>query len=215
MPTFATEAEIPEAFRAEYVQQGDVWRAQADIDLELEKAKKQTLLDEKKAEQRRREEAEQRAADLAREKEAKAKGVTDEELQKIREAEALARKPLEEKAQQLEAEVRQLKLTDRVRALAIKSGIMADRIDDAMLILEKRTELGDEGGIRVLDAGGKLTAEAIETFLTVTLRQQKPWLYEFDGGSGSGSGRSSNVPKPADVAPDTKQRLRQLAAGAL
>lgn len=215
LPIFATEAEIPDAFRPEYEERDGQWHPRIVGELELERQKRTTLLDEKKEADRKRKEAEERAERLAREDEAKRKGITDEELQRIRDAEAAARRPIEEENAQLKERIRTLLHTDKLRSAALAAGVLADRIDDAMLVLERRTTLTDDGAIAVLDAEGKVTAKALKPFLEADFKAEKPWLYEYRGGSGSGSGRSTGMSgAPAAGLDDTRARKRSEIAGA-
>ncbi|WP_353267478.1 hypothetical protein, partial [Gemmatimonas sp.] len=211
----ATEADIPEAFRPEYVQGADgVWRCKADDELEVERKKRTDLLNEKKDEERRRKEAEQKLADAQRIADAKAKGVSEDELQRIRADLAAQYAPVEQEAATLRSEVRKLKLTDRVKAMSLKAGrIMADRIDDAMLVIEPRTELGDADGIVFKDAKGAVTAMTEEQFFAA-LKTEKPWLFEFTGGSGSGSTGSSRTTTTTPAAPSIDARKRASVMGA-
>jgi hypothetical protein len=193
LPTFATEADIPEAFRPEYVQGADgVWRCKADDELETERGKRQTLLNEKKDEERKRREAEQKLADAQRIADAKAKGVSEEELQRIRTDLAAQYEPTEAENKALKAKIRKLTLTDRVKALALAAGVMADRIDDAMLVIEPRTDLGDADGIVFKNDKGEVTAQSAEQFFA-DLKKAKPYFFEFAGGSGSGSSGSERT----------------------
>lgn len=187
MPAFATEAEIPDVFRPEYLQSADgQWRAKLEADVDVERAKRQTLLDEKKDEERKRRDAETKLADLQRTADARAKGISEDELQRIRDAEAVTRKPIEDERNTLRAENRKLKLTDKLQALALKAGVMADRINDGMLLLDARAELGDADGLVFKDATGAVTAQNADQFFAA-LKTEKPWLFAFEGGGGSGS----------------------------
>lgn len=184
-PTYKKLEDIPEAFRGEYEEREGEFHAKADGELATEKRKRAALLDEKKAEEKKRQDAEKERDDLKRTADAKAKGISEEELQKIRDAEALARKPLEAELEQAKAENRKLKLTDRVQALALKYGVMQDRLKQAMKILDPRTDLSDAGGIVVLDEEGKVTTETIDNFLEKTFKKESPWFYKGTGAKGS------------------------------
>lgn len=144
---------------------------------------------EKREAERLRKAAEKERDDLKRAADAREKGISEEELQKIRDAEALARKPIEDELATTKAENRKLKLTDKVQALYLANGGMPDRVEDAMLALEKRTDLGDAGGIVFLGKDGKATAEDAAAFFKA-FKIEKPWLFAGSGGSGSGAGGS-------------------------
>lgn len=206
LPVFDTEEQIPEPFRPEYVKGEDgKWRSKVDEELEVEKRKRAELLNEKKDEERKRKDAEQKLADAQRIAEAKAKGVSEEELERIRTDLAAKYAPVETEVATLRAENRKLKLTDRVKALALAHGVMADRIDDAMLVIEPRTDLGDANGIVWKNEKGEVTAWTPEQFFA-DLKKAKPWLFAFEGKPGGGSQGSAG--RGSDAAPDADQQRR-------
>jgi hypothetical protein len=211
---FDTKDLVPEAQRETAIALADGKFAvlEEPAPAELDAAGRKALDEEResrKREEKARKAAEKERDDLKRAADARARGVTEEELQRIRDDEAAARKPLEDERDRLAAENKRLKHTDKVRALALKHGVMADRIDDAMLILEKRTDLGDSGGIIVLDKEGKATAEAIDDFLGKTWKAEKPWFYKGTGASGSGSnGSEGGGSEPPTPAPERNQQRR-------
>lgn len=186
LPTFAKQDEIPEAFRGEYEERDGAWHPKvpdvAKLTTALEGERERA-----KAEEKARKLAEKERDELKRAEKAKAAGISEEELNKIRADEALARKPLEDELALTKAQMRKLKLTDRVRLLALGAGVMTDRIEDAMMALERRTDLTDADGIVVKDKEGKVTTETIDDFLKKTFKLEKPWLYAGSGASGSGT----------------------------
>lgn len=209
---YDTREAVPETSRATALETKDGKFAIVEEDEALRDSGRAALQAEREradAAEKARKIAEKKAADLEREKDARAKGISDEELQKIRDAEAAARKPIEEERDRLANENRKLKLTDRVQALALKYGVMADRIEDAMLNLDRRTDLTDTGGIVVKDKTGALTTETIDDFLKTTFKKERPWLYAGSGASGSGAeGSNSAGPPPAPAGGERDQELR-------
>ena len=185
-PTYKKQEEIPEAFRSEYEERDGEWHPKVPDVAKLQKAL-DSERDRAANEEKARKAAESERDALKRTADAKEKGISEEELQKIRDAEAAARKPIEEERDRLAAENRKLKLTDRVQALALKSGVMPDRIEDAMLALDRRADLTDKDGIVVKDKDGKVTTETIDDFLKTTFKKEKPWLYAGSGAAGGGS----------------------------
>lgn len=136
--------------------------------------------------------AEKERDDLKQASEARERGISAEELQKIKDAEAAARKPLEEERDRLKAENRKLKLEDRVSQLGLDNGWLKERKAAAMKLLHGRLELADDGEtIVVKDGDGKVTAEAIGDFLKTTFKTEAPFVYQADSGSGSGAGAGS------------------------
>lgn len=193
--TYKAQADIPEAQRGNALELKDgSFAVEEDVP---DVTKLMTAIETERDRAKTAERAERVAAkaldEMRRTADAKSKGISEEELQKIRDAEAAARKPIEEERDRLASDNRKLRLTDRVRALYLDpkiGGGMPDRVEDAMDQLDKRTDLGDEGGIVYKGKDGKLTAESTETFFA-KFRVEKPWLFSGAGGSGSGA-ESSN-----------------------
>ena len=190
LPVYDTQDAVPQDQREDYVEHEGKWQPKVVVDLATEKRKRAQLLDEKKESERLRRETEQRLADAERAAEARAKGISEEELQKIRDDEAKARKPIVDENEALKAENRKLKLTDRLQALFLANGGMKDRIEDAMLVIERRSDLGDAGGFVFKDKDGNVTADDAEAFFR-KLKVEKSWLFEGSGASGSGATGSS------------------------
>jgi|SRR6185437_4086508 len=197
LKTFATKEEIPAELQAAAVETKEGKWIVEEVDPALGEAGKKALQaerDARKAAEDKAKAVERERDDLKREAEARKNGATEEELQKIRDDAAAARKPLEDelaatkaKQDELERENKKLKLTDRVQKLALESGVMEDRIEDAMLHLERRTRLGDQGGIIFLDKDGKDTADTADVFFP-KFKIEKPWLFKGAGSSGGGAG---------------------------
>ena len=192
MPIFDTQEAVPEAFRAEYEEREGKWHPKIPDVAKLEKS----IADEREkaeTERKARNKAEGERDALKRAKDAKDKGITEEQLADIQSKEAAARKPIEEERDRLAAENRKLKLTDRVKALALAAGVMPDRITKAMKDLESRVDLTEDGNsIVVKDAAGKVTAETIEDFLGKTYKSEAPFFYAGTGAPGSGAEGSSS-----------------------
>jgi hypothetical protein len=186
LPVFDKQEDVPEAFRPEYEERDGKWHPKVPDVQKLNSAlesERTRAANEEKA----RKAAEKERDDLKRAQTARDKGISEEELQKIRDEEAKARKPLEDENAALKAENDKLKRLDRVRAIALEKGVMTDRIEDAMTLLDPRTELTKEGTIAVRDKNGAVTVEKIEDFLEKTFKAEKPWLYRGSESSGSGA----------------------------
>jgi hypothetical protein len=217
LPIYDAQDAIPEDSRDDYVEHEGKWHPKVVVELAAEKKKKAALLNEKKEEERLRKEAEQKLADAQRAAEARDKGISEEELKRIRETEAAARRPIEEERDRLAAENRQLKLTDRVQALYLANGGMSDRVEDAMDQLSKRTDIGDAGGIVFKDKDGNVTAEDAKAFFE-KFATEKPWLFEGTGSSGSGasgSGGSGGQRQNSTTQAQALERKRQSMPGSL
>lgn len=191
LKTYDTKESVPEAQRATAIETKDGKFVVEEVDTTLgdrgAAALEKERADRKKAEDARKL-AEKERDELKLKVDAAAKGITEVELQKIRDAEAAKIKPIEEERDRLARENRQLKLTDRVKALALASGVMPDRIGKVMKDLEGRVDLTEDGNsIVVKDAEGKVTATTIENFLTTDYKKEAPFFYKGTGAAGSDS----------------------------
>jgi hypothetical protein len=186
---FATLEEIPEAERANALELKDGSFAL------VEDADTSALQNAAKSEREKREAAEalaRKAADeikrLQTEKKASDAGLSAEQLAKIREdVRADVLKELEpelEKGKSALAENRSLKLDSRVKALALKHGVRADRVDAWWKLNHDRFDLTDDGAEPIVK--GKAGAK-IEQFIAADLKSETPEFYAGTQGSGSGS----------------------------
>jgi hypothetical protein len=206
-PVFEKKEDIPKGFEDDYEErEGKFHPKVPDV------TKQQTALETERTnaenERKRANKAEKDLADLKRKQQAADNNISEEQLEGLRKEDAEKRKPLEDENAKLKLELTKVKKTDRVQSLALKSGIMQDRIEDAMLLLEKRTGLTDNGDtITVLDKDGKLTTTSIDQFLKTDFKKEKPWLYAGSGASGSGATGSigSGDDTEQRPAPDKKQ----------
>lgn len=178
---------VPDDLRDVYEEKEGKWHAKVpDVTALTSGIEKERQRAE--AEEKARKKAERDLADLRRKETAVQHGISDEQLQKLRDEDEAKRKPIEEERDRLRAENRKLKLTDRVQKMALDAGVMPERIEDAMMSLERRTELTDGDNIIVNDKAGHATTEKIEDFLAKTFKAEKPWLYQGSGGGSGGSG---------------------------
>lgn len=194
-PIYDKQEDVPEAFRSEYEEKGGKWVAKAPPAPEgdgLGEKGKETLKKEReratKAE-REAKEARDRIAELEREQEAASKGISKEALDKLREDEIKARKPLTDENEALKRENRQLKLTDRLTTKLLAAGVLKDRLPKALKDIEgSRVDLTDDGkDFVVRDINGNPTTETVEDFLTKTYPKEAPFFYAGVNGSGSGA----------------------------
>ena len=162
-------------------------KAEGQRAIEAERAKAET-------EEKARKKAEKELADLKRAQDAKDKGISEDELKKIRDDEEKARKPILDENEQLKAENRKLKLNDGEKSLWLKHGGMEGREEDAMDALLKRAELGDKGNIVLRASDGTATVitkpEDAKAFFD-SFKTEKPWYFKGPDGSGSGADGSS------------------------
>jgi hypothetical protein len=205
-PTYDTIDAIPEDQRDVYEEGTDKkWRAKVPDVTNLTSAidKERTA---RETEEKARKKAEKDLADLRRKNTAADNNISEEQLEKLRKEDDDKRKPIQEELDKTKAELTKVKKTDRVQRLFLDSGGMPDRVEDAMLSLDRRTGLTEDGNtITVLDKDGKLTTEKVEDFVKASFKKEKPWLYAGSGGSGSGAGGSTRTGSPADETPPGEQ----------
>jgi hypothetical protein len=214
LPIYESADAVPEEQRDDFAEFEGKWRYKADIELASEKKKRAILLNEKKEADRLRADAENKLAESERTAEARARGISEEALEEIREKERVARKPLQDRIAELEQTNRQLTLTDRVQAMALAAGVMPDRIKQAMKILDDRTDLGNAGGIVVKNEDGSVSSETIDDFLGKTFKAESPWFYSGVQASGSGavgSGSAGGVVPAGDQQRITEAKRVQVA----
>jgi hypothetical protein len=221
-PTYDKIEAIPDDQRDVYEEGEDKkWRAKVPDVTQLNSALEKERTD-RDTEKKARTKAENDLAALRRKQAAADNNISEEQLEALRKEDEQKRKPLADELATTKAELVKVKKTDRVQRLFLDSGGMSDRLEDAMLALDRRTGLTEDGNtITVLDKDGKLTTAKVEDFLKVDFKKEKPWLYAGSGGSGSGAGGSSRSSGAADEeerpAPDEKQldQKRRTVAGAL
>lgn len=207
LKTFDTLDAIPEAQRASAIERKDGKFLLEEVDPNAISTVAQTTIDKlrkEKKEEKERADAAQTALDEAKAAaDAAGKGVTREALDEINKNAENKFKPVVDENATLKAENRKLKLTDRVRALALDAGIMPGwRIDKAMKDLADRIELSEDGdGFVIKDAKGKVTAETVDAFLKTTYKTEAPGFYAGPGGSGSGAEGSVDSGGTSDYDP--------------
>lgn len=188
-PIYNNKADIPAGFEDEYEEKDSKWHPKppvapdvsgltSTIDREREKAA---------AERKARIAVEKERDDLKLAAEAAKSGLTEDAARKFREDAEKAAAPDKARLAALELENKKLKHTDRLRTLALKAGVMEDRIDAAMLVLERRTDLDEKGGIIVKDKDGRDTTLDVGTFLEKEFRAEAAYFYKGTGSAGSGS----------------------------
>jgi predicted RNase H-like nuclease (RuvC/YqgF family) len=220
-PVFEKKEDIPKGFEDDYEEREgkfhpkvpDVTKLNSAIDKERK---------DRENEEKERKRLERENAELKRKQQAAENNISEEKLQELRaEDERKRREELEPIKQQLDrtaAELTKVKKTDRVQRMFLDAGGMSERLEDAMLSLDKRTGLTEDGNtITVLDKDGKLTTAKIEDFLKVDFKQEKPWLYKGSGASGSGAAQSAGEKSGPTPATNEKSLAdkRAMVAGAL
>ncbi len=214
LKAYKTKDEIPEAQRADAIELKD-----GSFGV-VEEADTSGLTSSIAAERKRAEAAEgvaKKAADelkkLQTEKKASDAGLSAEQLQKIREdVRADVVKEFEGElasGKVAQAENRSLKLDSKVKALALKHGVRADRIDAWWQLFGGRFDLTADGTESIVKdkAGVKL-----ESYITDTLKKELPDFYEGSKGSGGGAGGDSGAPRGGGGAMTAEALLANPAA---
>lgn len=204
--TKAEFEKLSEELKKEYVADGDNYKLDADYEdvkglkstLEKLKADKKELSDKliaevdkfKDIDPERAREALKTLHDLD-EKKLTAKGDYDRLLKKrndefdVREAES--QKTIAEQSKRLDT----YELINPLRDALLKAGVMADRIDDALLSGQRFVKLDDKRKVIVLDKDGDPSGKTLEEFAGGEFKESKPWLYAASGTGGSGSNGSN------------------------
>lgn len=100
-----------------------------------------------------------------------------------------------------ETRLNHYELVNPVRDAALKAGVMADRIEDALAVSLKRFKLDDKRKPIVLDAeGDPMSGKTLDEFFSTEFKESKPWLYAASGAGGSGASNGTNgQPHGADL----------------
>lgn len=223
LPVFEKKDDIPAPFLDEYEERDGKWhpKKQPAPDLESALEKERTRAS---TEETARKKAERELADEKRRKEAEKSGITDEQLQKLRDEDAKARKPIEDENTVLKAENRKLKLTDNIEKEALAAGVFPEDLKTVMRELmypgEERFDLTKEGSPVVLDATTRqATTKTLKDFFTDEYKKLRPKFYQGSGASGSGAGGSGGGGggggSSATASEDQLAAKRQQVAGAL
>jgi hypothetical protein len=198
---------IPEPLRSAYVERDGKYHLDAEVeDVAPLKAKQRELLDETKAERRKREAAEQRLAALEAEREAAAAGLTSEKLAEIqRKAEEKYAPKLAELTAAQE-KIRALQLDGTVKSLLAKAG--AVDVDDAWKVLGAEFDLTDDGKV-ILKSDP--TAD-VEQYVTKTLVAKKGHLFKGTQAAGGGAAGHAGGSGAGGAKPPTQWSSEERAA---
>jgi hypothetical protein len=179
---------VPEPLRAAYVERDGKFHLDAEIeDAAPIKAKAAELLNETKAERRKRQEAEQRLAALEQEREAAAAGLTAEKLAEIRKQAEDRYKPIVEENATLKSQIRARDLDGTVKGLLAKAN--AVDIEDAWRVVGHEFDLTDDGKV-FLKANP--TAD-VESYITKELVAKKGHLFRGTQAAGGGAAGQQNA----------------------
>lgn len=173
---------VEEAYRPLYVQKGEKFVLDADIeDASAIKAKNGELLNETKAERRKRQELEQKLAALEAEKEAAAHGLTSEKLAEWQRKAEEKFAPTVAALEQANAKIRAMQLDGTVKSLLAKAN--AVDVNDAWDVVGKEFDLTDDGKV-ILKSDP--TAD-VEKYITADLVAKKGHLFKGTQAAGGGA----------------------------
>ena len=99
----------------------------------------------------------------------------------------------EAKLKDKDATLRRLVLDEKVRNVALKTGVCPEDIEDVLKLTSPSFAMDDDGTIRVLGDDGRETTDSLEDFFGKTFKERKPKFYVGSSATGSGM-QSSNSP---------------------
>lgn len=171
---------VEEAFRPAYVEKDGKFTLDVERYAEIKAApllkKNQELLDEKKKLQSSTKTLEEKAKS----------GLGDIEKQ-LQER--------DERIKALESENREFAIWTPVRTLALKHGVMADRVDAVMTLLRANNRFDMENRELVFkDKAGYPTTIKADRAFEVYLREELPWAFEASKAAGSGAQNGNRTP---------------------
>ena len=222
LKTYATKDEVPEKDRANAIETKDGKFLVEEVDPALGEAGKAALQKERdkaKSEKDRADAAEKERDELKRAADAAAKGITKEQLDKIRDDEAKARKPLEDENAKLKVQLRKVQLEDRLKERFLNAKGHPKRISTAMKELLTVVDLTEDGNDFVVkDEKGNITTTKLDDYLGGDFRKNFPYLYLGAGGSGGGGdagneGGTTGSYDPVKAGKDAAAQDKAQAAG--
>lgn len=97
----------------------------------------------------------------------------------------------------LKNQVREFSIWSPVKDLAIKHGVMADRVDAVMTLLRTNERFDMEGSNLVFkDRNGYATTITPQRAFEVYLREELPWAFEASKAAGSGANNNGRTSGP-------------------
>lgn len=86
-----------------------------------------------------------------------------------------------------DALLKKVHLDREVRDAAIKGGVLAEDIDDVIVLTSPRFKMGEDGGIIVLGKDGQPSTDDPKAFFAKTYKDEKPRYYPRSGATGGGA----------------------------
>lgn len=211
-PKFKTRDEVPEAFRPFYEDKAGEWVAKEDElgeggtkALQRERTARETAEKATKAAEDKARIAEEQAAALKA-------GISAEDAKKFREdTEKSIRAEFQGQIDTLTGENTSLQLDHKVKAMALKAGVLPERIDDWWALNGSGFQLDSKREPEVKDGKGKPVAE----FIAGDLKKARPYLYAGTKGDGGGAGGTSTTTTPQGDGKLTYEQVMKNPAAAL
>ncbi|MBA3890554.1 MAG: hypothetical protein H0X64_08480 [Gemmatimonadaceae bacterium] len=186
LPVFEKQDEIPEAFRSEYEEReaGGVkkWHLKVEDTAPL-KAKNQQLLDETKAEKRKRQELEEQVAELQRTKAAADAGVTGEKLKEIEAGIEKKYAKDRERADAAEARLKTQSLSTALSKAMDAAGVRPERKEALERLVGDKFDLTDDGKVFVKDDASL----GLDAFFKDAVKKDYPEFYTGSQAAGGGA----------------------------
>lgn len=106
---------------------------------------------------------------------------------RLKEFEEKNYKPVVQERDQFKAELRTLRLDDKVKAAALKAGVFPEDVDDVLVITKRYFDLDETGKIVVIDDDGDPAGKTPEQWFGDVFKQRKPKFFRGSDASGSGA----------------------------
>ncbi len=97
-----------------------------------------------------------------------------------------------------EAMLKRLVLDEKVRTVALKSGVFPEDIEDVMILTSRFFAMDKDGGIRVLGDDGTESTDSLDDFFAKTFKERKPKFYKGLTSTGTGSSGSAQSARQVD-----------------
>ena len=123
--------------------------------------------------------------------------------------------PMEKELDTARAELRRLRVDEKVKAAALAAGVRKEAVDDALAVTRSRFDLDEGGKVIVLDEDGDPSAVPMDRFWSEKFREAKPWFYEGTAGSGTGAQRGGTGKAPVITADQIMDNLEGVAKGTI
>lgn len=192
-PIFDKKEEIPKGFEGDYEQREGKWHPKLPDVGKLEETLGK-LRDDLKVSEKARKDADDARAEAERKLvAADAKGgdvdkKVSDALKKFDADLAKAKDDHKKETDTLQAKLRQVTLTDRLKDIALKAGVLPARVDAVLKLTDGRFDLADGDRIVVKGDKGEVTTEKPEDFFGKTYKAQMPELYQGTKAAGGGAG---------------------------